>query len=215
MIMNETVEKVMDNLRKNHLNPVYVPRLADVRPLVESMLREGDTVAVGGSVTLDETGVLSMLYEKRYHLLDRYAPGLSRPEQEEIFRRSFFADVYLCSSNAVTEAGELYNVDGTANRIAAIAYGPKKVILVVGVNKIVPDLDAAVKRVKTCAAPRNTNRLGFETYCQKTGHCLRVDGSMGEGCASDKRICCSYLVTGYQRLPDRVHVILVGEPCGY
>ncbi len=213
--MNETVEKVMQNLRKNHLNPTYVPHLADVRPLVESMLHEGDTIAVGGSVTLDEADVLSLVREQRYNLLDRYAAGLTRPEQEEIFRRSFFADVYLCSSNAITEAGELYNVDGTANRVAAIAYGPKKVILVAGINKIVPDMDAAIQRVKTIAAPRNTNRLGIETYCQKNGHCMRVDGSMGEGCTGDKRICCSYLVTGYQRLADRIYVILVGEPCGY
>ncbi len=213
--MKFALETVMENLRKNHLNPVYVPHVADVRALVESMLHDGDTIAVGGSVTLDEADVLSLLRQQRYHFLDRYAAGLTRAEQEEVFRQSFFADVYLCSSNAVTEAGELYNVDGTANRIAAIAYGPKKVILVVGVNKIVSDLEAAAKRVKTCAAPRNTARLGFETYCQRTGHCVKVDGSMGEGCASDKRICCSYLVTGYQRLPDRVHVILVGEPCGY
>ncbi len=213
--MNTALEKVMENLRKNHLNPTYVPRLADVRPLVESMLREGDVVAVGGSVTLDETDVLSLLREERYHFLDRYAPGLSRELQEEIFRRSFGADVFLCSSNAVTENGELYNVDGTGNRVAAIAYGPKKVIMVVGVNKIVPDLETAIKRVKMCASPKNTTRLGFETYCQKVGHCIKVDGSMCDGCASDKRICCSYLVTGYQRAKDRIHVILVGEDCGY
>ncbi len=213
--MNTTVEIVMENLRKNNLNPTFAPRLSDVRPLVDSMLQVGDTVAVGGSVTLDEADILSLLHEERYHFLDRYAPGLTRAEQEDIFRQSFAADVYLCSSNAVTENGELYNVDGTGNRVAALAYGPKKVILVVGINKIVPDLDAAIKRVKTCASPRNTARLGFETYCQKTGHCMKVDGSIGEGCLGDKRICCSYLVTGYQRNKERIHVILVGEECGY
>ncbi len=213
--MNASVEKVMDNLRKNNLNPTYVPYIADVRPLLGRMLNDGDVVAVGGSVTLDEANILSLLREERYRFLDRYAEGLTRAQQEEIFRQSFSADVYLCSSNAVTENGELYNVDGTGNRVAAIAYGPKKVIMVVGVNKIVPDMDAAIARVKTCAAPRNTARLGFETYCKNTGHCMKVDGSMGEGCASDCRICCSYLVTGYQRAKDRIHVILVGEECGY
>ncbi len=210
-----SLENVVANLRKNHLNPQVVPSMVDVVPLIEQILNDGDTVAVGGSVTLDETGVIDLLRNGKYQFLDRYAQGLTREEQEEIFRRSFFADTYICSSNALTEQGELYNVDGTGNRVAAMAYGPKRVIVVVGVNKIVKNLDEAAKRVKTCAAPPNTRRLGFDTYCNKVGHCMKVDGTMTEGCASDMRICCSYLVTGYQRKTDRIHVILVQEPCGY
>ena len=209
------LETVIENLRKNHLNPQFVPTKADVLPLIERMLSDGDVVAVGGSVTLDETGVIAHLRSARYQFLDRYAEGLTREQKEEIFRRSFFADAYLCSSNAVTEQGELYNVDGTGNRVAAIAYGPKKVIMVVGVNKIVRDLDEAAKRVKACAAPPNTRRLGFETYCNKVGHCIKPDGGMTDGCAANMRICCSYLITGFQRQTDRIHVILVGEECGY
>ncbi len=209
------LETVIENLRKNHLNPQFVPTKAEVVPLVERILNDGDTVAVGGSVTLDETGVIELLRNGNFHFLDRYADGLSREEKEEIFRQSFFADAYLCSSNAVTEQGELYNVDGTGNRVAAIAYGPKKVIVVVGINKLVRDLNEAARRVKICAAPLNTQRLGFETYCNKAGHCMKVDGGMTDGCASAMRICCSYLITGYQRQTDRIHVILVGEECGY
>jgi L-lactate utilization protein LutB len=213
--MNSTIEKVMDNLRKNNLNPIFAPTKADVVPLLETLLPDGASVAVGGSVTLNETGALDLLRCGRYDFLDRYAIGLTAAQKEEIYRKSFFADAYLSSSNAVTEQGELYNVDGTGNRVAAIAYGPKKVIFVVGINKIVADLNEAVQRVKTCAAPPNAKRLGFETYCMKAGHCMRVDGAMTEGCSAEKRICCSYLVTGYQRIKDRVHVILVGEDCGY
>ncbi len=209
------LETVVTNLRKNHLNPQVVATKADVAPLVEQILNDGDTVAVGGSVTLDETGVIDLLRSGKYQFLDRYAEGLTREQIEEIFRQSFFADAYLCSSNAITELGELYNVDGTGNRVAAIAYGPKKVIVVAGLNKIVKDLDEAVKRVKICAAPPNTQRLGFETYCNKVGHCMKVDGGMTDGCPSDMRICCSYLITGYQRRTDRIHVILVEEECGY
>ncbi len=209
------LETVMENLRKNHLNPQYVSKKEDVLPLIERILREGDTVAVGGSVTLDEIGALDLLRSGKYQFLDRYAEGLTREQIEEIFRRSFFADAYLCSSNAITEQGELYNVDGTGNRVAAIAYGPKKVIIVAGINKIVKDIDDAARRVKTCAAPPNTRRLGFETYCNKTGHCAKVDGGMTAGCAADLRICCSYLITGFQRQTDRIYVILVGEECGY
>ncbi len=209
------LETVITNLRKNHLNPQVVTTKADVVPLIERLLNDGDTVAVGGSVTLNETGVIDLLRNGNYQFLDRYAEGLTREQTEEIFRRSFFADAYLCSSNAITEQGELYNVDGTGNRVAALAYGPKKVIVVVGVNKIVKDLDEAAKRVKVCAAPLNTQRLGLETYCNKTDHCMKVDGGMTEGCSVDKRICCSYLITGYQRQTDRIHVILVEEECGY
>lgn len=209
------LETVVTNLRKNHLNPQVVATKADVLPLVKQILNEGDTVAVGGSVTLDETGVIDLLRSGNYQFLDRYAEGLTREQIEEIFRQSFFADAYLCSSNAITELGELYNVDGTGNRVAAIAYGPKKVIVVAGVNKIVKDLDEAARRVKTCAAPPNTRRLGFETYCNKAGHCMKVNGGMTDGCTADMRICCSYLVTGYQRQVDRIHVILVEEECGY
>ena len=125
------------------------------------------------------------------------------------------ADTYFCSANAVTTQGELYNVDGNANRIAAIAYGPKRVIMVVGINKIVPDLEAAIHRVKTVAAPRNVERLGCNTYCQKAGHCMGVDGGMTDGCGAVGRICSGYLVSGWQRHKERIQVILVGESCGY
>ena len=115
----------------------------------------------------------------------------------------------------MTLAGELYNVDGNCNRITAIAYGPKKVILVVGINKIVPDLDAAIRRVKTIAAPLNTKRLGCNTYCHETGVCMGLEGSMTDGCSGPGRICCNYLISAQQRHPDRIHVILVGEPLGF
>lgn len=209
------LDTVIKNLERNHLNPRVVETKADVLPLVEQLLREGDTVAVGGSVTLNQTGVIELLRNGKYQFLDRYAEGLSRNQVEDIFRRSIFVDTYLCSANAITEQGELYNVDGTGNRVAAIAYGPKQVIIVAGINKIVKDLDEAVRRVKTCAAPPNAQRLGFETYCQKNGHCMKSDGGMTDGCASEMRICCSYLVTGFQRQTNRIYVILVKEDCGY
>lgn len=213
--MNMQVDKVMENLRKNNMAVHFVPSKADVVPLLESLLPKGASVAVGGSVTLNETGVLDLLRNGNYTFYDRYAAGLSAEQKRDVFLKSFGVDVYLSSSNAVTEQGELYNVDGTGNRIAAIAYGPEKVIIVVGVNKIVADLDEAVKRVKTCAAPPNAKRLNFETYCMHAGHCMKTDGTMTEGCAADQRICCSYLISGFQRVKDRIQVILVGEDCGY
>lgn len=213
--MNETIKTVMENLKKNRMEAYFVSTKVEVVPLVKSLLKSGETVAVGGSVSLDETGVMDLLRCGDYAFLDRYDPTLTPEERTDIFRRSAFVDSYLCSSNAVTLQGELYNVDGNSNRISAIAFGPRQVILVVGVNKIVDDIPAAARRVKTIAAPLNTKRLGCDTYCYTTGHCMAVDGEMTEGCHSPGRICCGYLISGPQRIPDRIKVILVGESCGY
>ncbi|MBQ8683327.1 MAG: lactate utilization protein [Clostridia bacterium] len=213
--MTREVEQVMQSLRKNRMAVDYVATKAEVVPLIESLIPTGATIASGGSQSLHETGVTELMHSGKYHYLDRNAPGMTDEQKAAVIAGTAIADVYLCSSNAVTLGGELYNVDGNCNRISAIAFGPKKVIMVVGVNKIVPDLKAAIHRVKTVAAPLNTKRLGCETYCKEMGHCMAVGGDMTEGCGSPQRICCNYLVSGQQRRPDRIHVILVGEPCGY
>ncbi len=188
----------------------------DVAVLVKSLLHTGDTVAVGGSATLFETGVIDLLHSGEYRFLDRYAAGLTPEQQLSVLQESLAADVYLCSSNAVTRAGELYNVDGRANRVAALAFGPRSVIVVVGCNKIVDDLSAAVHRVKTVAAPLNAKRLGCQTYCAVNGVCKAADSDRyTDGCGSPDRICSHYLICGKQRIRDRIHVILVGEPLGF
>lgn len=209
------VQTAMAALRRNNMAASYVATAAEVPAAVAALLNKGDTVAVGGSVTLDETGVMDLLRSGDYRFLDRYAEGLTRDEMTQIFRESFFADAYICSSNAVTVHGELYNVDGNSNRIAAIAFGPKSVILVVGVQKLVTDLAEAEERVKTIAAPKNAKRLSCDTYCAQAGTCAGVSGGMTLGCGTDARICCNYLVSAKQRHKDRIKVIFVGEPVGY
>lgn len=213
--MNEIIQKVMDNLRKNRMAVQYVATKEEVVPLVKALLPAGCTIATGGSRTLAETGVMELIQSGDYTYIDRMAPDLTPEQRNEMAVKGNSADVYLCSSNAVTEQGELYNVDGNCNRIAAIAFGPKQVILVVGVNKIVPDLNAAITRVKTIAAPLNTKRLNCDTYCNKTGVCMGLEGGMTDGCSSPGRICCNYLISGQQRVPDRIRVILVGEALGF
>lgn len=208
-------ETVIKALERNNMQGFYVPDRAAVPDKVAELLHDGDTVAVGGSMTLEETGVMELLRSGRYRFLDRYAPGLTREQVEQVFRESFFADAYLCSSNAVTLKGELYNVDGNANRVAALCYGPKSVILVVGCNKIVRDIDEAASLVKRHAAPANAVRLSCDTYCAKTGACMGLDGDMTDGCRTDARICCTYVVHARQRVKNRIKVILVGEELGY
>ena len=210
------LELVGAALRKNRMAVHCVQTKEEVAPLVEKLLKKGDTVAVGGSVTLSETGVLDLLQNGEYRFLDRYAPGLTVEQENEVLRQSLLADTYLCSSNAVTRNGELYNVDGRANRVAAFAFGPKSVIVVVGCNKIVDDLKEAVHRVKTIAAPLNAKRLKCETYCAVNGVCKAADSeNMTDGCASPARICADFLISGMQRVPDRIQVILVGESLGF
>lgn len=213
--MLKRVERTCENLNKNGIDSFYVEKKEQVPELLRELIAPDATVSLGGSVTLDECKVPEFLKNGDFNYLDRYAPGLNREQIEEIFHKAFFADVYISSSNAVTEKGELYNVDGNSNRVAAILYGPKQVILVCGINKIVPDIQAAVQRVKSVAAPANAMRLNCDTHCAKTGKCAGINGDMPSGCGSDGRICCNYTVSAKQRRPGRIKVIFVGEELGY
>ena len=208
--------RAVENLKKNNMEACYVPSVSEVPAQVERWLNEGDTVAVGGSTTLAETGVLSLLRGGKYRFLDRYAPGLTPEQVRRIFIDSFDADAYLCSANAVTLGGELFNVDGNSNRVAALCYGPRSVIVIAGVNKLVPDIDGAVRRVKTMAAPANSKRLGCQTPCAATGTCIGLfGGKMTDGCQGDSRICWNYLISARQREKGRIKVLLVGKELGY
>ena len=211
--MTETIRKTMDNLEKNGIKAFFVETKEEVVPLVKTLVPQGSSVSNGGSVSLAETGVLE---SGIYDFIDRR--GLEGEELRNSYIRAFGCDAYFCSSNAVTENGELYNVDGNSNRVACIVFGPRQVIMVVGVNKIVPDLDAAIKRVKECAAPPNTVRLNLKTPCAATGECisLKDDSSlMCDGCKSPQRICCNYVVTAQQRHKGRIKVIIVNRELGY
>lgn len=205
--MDTIVAQTMQALKRNHMGAHYVQTAADVVPLLETLLNEGDVVAMGGSVTLDQCNVLAHLRGGRYQLLDRYAPDLTREQVETLFRKAFFADAYLTSSNAITQDGALVNADGNANRVAAMAYGPTKVIVVAGVNKIVPDEAAALRRIESVAAPMNAKRLHCQTPCATTGTCAH--------CSGPGRICCTYVTHRQQRKDGRIQVILVNETLGY
>jgi L-lactate utilization protein LutB len=205
--LKQHIDKTIKNLQKNNMDAYYAPTKEDVLKQVEVLINDGNTVSCGGSMTLFETGVIDFLRGGRFNFLDRYKEGLSREEVEQIFRDCFSADAYFVSTNAVTEEGELYNVDGNGNRVAAMIYGPKSVIVIAGYNKIVTDRDAAVERVRSIAAPANAARLSCPSPCVKSGQCM--------DCAGDGHICCSYVFLGRQRAKGRIKVILVGEELGY
>lgn len=219
-IINLKINKTIEALEKNNMNGYYAQNREEALKLVENMISPNDTVTHGGSVTLAECGIPNLLKNGGYNYLDRSAPGLTTDDINKIYRDTFFADVYLTSSNVVTLNGELYNVDGNSNRVSAMLFGPKKVIVVVGYNKLVGSIDEAVQRVKCIAAPANCVRLNKNTYCSKKGECVSVkdsDSYICSGCSGEDRICRNYVVMGTQSpaVKGRVNVIIVGEELGY
>lgn len=214
----EMIKRTMEAVRKNNMCAYFAETKDEVNHIIESIINEGDSVAVGGSMSLFECGVIEFLRSGKYDFLDRYKEGLTAEEIRDIYVRSFGCDVYFSSVNAITENGELYNVDGTGNRVAAMIYGPKSVILVVGKNKIVKDIDEAVIRVKKVASPKNSARLNCNTYCQNKGMCISLenpDSTISDGCGGDNRICCDYVIMAKQRIKDRIKIIFVNEDVGY
>lgn len=215
-IIEKRINKTGENLRKNNMDFYYAPTKEDVKEIVKSLLNKGDVITNGGTMTMAECGLYELVESPEYQYLDRskYSPD----EIPELYRKAFFADVYISSSNAITEDGVLYNVDGNSNRIAAIAYGPKSVIIIAGYNKIVKNLEQAEIRVKTESAPPNCVRLDCKTYCAETGECVSLsksDRQITDGCSGDGRICCNYLISAHQRHKGRIKVIIVGEELGY
>lgn len=215
-IIEKRISNVGEKLRKNNMEFYYAETKEDVCPIVESLLKEGDVITNGGTMTMKECGLSELLSSPKYTYLDR--SRMTPEEVAELYIRAFSADVYISSSNAITEDGVLYNVDGNSNRIAAIAFGPKSVIIIAGYNKIVKDLKEAEIRVKREAAPPNCVRLDCATYCKEKGECVslnKVGSQIYDGCDSDSRICCNYLISAHQRHKGRIKVIIVGEELGY
>ena len=215
--MEKYIETTMENLERNNIKPFYVEKREEVVPLIKTLVKKGKSISCGGSVTLHECEVdTKILKSGDYDFIDR--SGLQGEELREAYGKAFMCDTFFTSSNAVTERGELYNVDGNSNRVACIVYGPRQVIMVVGKNKIVPNTNAAVERVKKSAAPPNTMRLSCDTPCAKLGECVSLSNENAficDGCHGESRICCNYVISAQQRHKDRIKVIIVNENLGY
>lgn len=215
--MEKYIETTMENLERNNIKPFYVEKREEVVPLIKTLLKKGESISCGGSVTLHECEVdTKILKSGDYDFIDR--SGLQGEELREAYGKAFMCDTFFTSSNAVTERGELYNVDGNSNRVACIVYGPRQVIMVVGKNKIVPNINDAVERVKKSAAPPNTVRLSCDTPCAKLGECVSLSNENAficDGCHGESRICCNYVISAQQRHKDRIKVIIVNENLGY
>lgn len=212
-------ESIAKALEKNNIECKIAKDKAEALEIVKGMLFKGAVISNGGTVTLTETGVLDLIKNGDYTYLDRSKDGITREEQFDIYRQTANADFFFCSSNALTQNGELINVDGLSNRISSILFGPKKVVMIVGKNKIVKDVNEGFLRIKRIAAPLNCERLNLDTPCRKLGHCVSLEKSSNpsitDGCSIDRRICGNYLVSAKQMIKDRICVILVDENLGY
>lgn len=199
-------EIIINALKKGNMTGYYAENHDEARSIAETLIADGSVITWGGSVTLDQIGIKEELAKRPVTLLDR-STAANPEEQKELYRKSFSADVYLTSTNAITMDGKLVNIDGNGNRVAAMIFGPDKVIVFAGMNKVETDEASAVTRVRNQAAPPNTNRLDLNTPCSVTGFC--------SDCHSKDCICCHTVITRYCRTRGRIHVILIGEHLGF
>ena len=195
-------QTVIKGLQSRNMTGYYAEdREAGLKQALK-LIEENSTISMGGCMSAHEIGLVQALQEGNYQYLDR-----SKMEPREGLLADYDSDVFLSSANAMTSDGILVNIDGNSNRVSCIAQGPKKVIFIVGMNKVCDDLDSAMKRARNVAAPINAQRFEVKTPCKETGKCF--------DCKSPDTICCQFLITRYSRHTGRIHVILVNDNLGF
>ena len=202
----QQAERLIPKFEKRNMQAFYCETAEEAKELVLSMIPEGSAVTNGGSMTLEEAGILAELQSDRYDYIPR-SYSKDPKEVQAQYARQVQADWYLLSTNAFTAEGELVNIDGSANRLAMLLHGPRNVIVVAGMNKLVMTREEALDRVHNIASPPNCVRLGRKTPCAATGFC---GDCHGEGC-----ICCQEVITRHSMIPGRIRVVLVGEVLGF
>ncbi len=195
--------KIIEGLKSRNMSGYYAKTKEEALELALKLIPKGSSVTMGGAMSAHEIGLVDALQTPDYNFIDRD----KAEDKRAAMLAAYDADVFLSSANAMTDDGILINIDGNANRVSAIAQGPKKVIFIVGMNKVCPDVDSAMKRARNVAAPINAQRFGLATPCAKTGKCM--------DCKSPDTICCQFLMTRYSRHEGRIHVILVDENLGF
>lgn len=200
-------ETIIKNLKLRRMEGYYCETAKDALNLVMGMLPSESSVSFGGSMTLAETGILDKLRSRTDITLYDRSTCTTPEEIQAVYRQAFSCNSYLMSTNAITVNGELINIDGNANRVAALCYGPDQVIVVAGVNKIVSDVESGYKRVKDIASPQNGIRLERNTPCSINGKC---GDCWGDGC-----MCSQTVITRRSSIVNRIKVVLVGETLGY
>lgn len=208
--MNENMRKrneilaqtVIKGLNSRNMTGYYAADKEEAVKLALEVIGEGSSVAMGGCQSAQEIGLINALQAGNYNYIDR-----SNMTPREGLLAAYDADVFLSSANAMTNDGIMVNIDGNSNRVSCIAQGPKKVLFIVGMNKVCSDLDEAMKRARNVAAPANAQRFDVKTPCKVTGKC--------SDCKSPDTLCCQFLITRYSRHEGRIHVIMVNDTLGY
>ncbi|HBM47743.1 MAG TPA: lactate utilization protein [Lachnoclostridium sp.] len=208
--MNENLVKrneclartVIKGLESRNMSGYYAADKEEALKQALQLIPEGSSIAMGGCMSAHEIGLIKALEEGNYNYMDR-----DKMERRAALMAAYDADVFLSSANAITDDGIMVNIDGNSNRVSCIAQGPRKVIFIVGINKVCSDLDAAMKRARNVAAPANAQRFEVKTPCKEKGKCF--------DCKSPDTICCQFLITRYSRHTGRIHVILVNDNLGF
>lgn len=195
-------QTVIKGLESRNMSGYYAADKGEALKRALELIAPGSSVTMGGCASAQEIGLVDALKSGDYNFIDR-----ATMDPRESLLAAYDADVFLSSANAMTDDGILVNIDGHSNRVSCIAQGPKKVIFIVGMNKVCADFDAALKRARNVAAPTNAQRFDVNTPCKKTGKCF--------DCKSPDTICCQFLITRYSRHAGRIHVVLVGESLGF
>ena len=209
--MNENIAKrnellaqqVIKGLESRNMSGYYAASREEALRQALALIPEGGTVTMGGGMSVHEIGLVDALKAGNYNFIDRD----QCQDKRAAMLAAYDADVFLSSANAITQDGVMVNIDGNSNRVSAIAQGPKRVVFIVGMNKVCDDLDGAMKRARNVAAPINAQRFGLSTPCSKTCKCM--------DCKSPDTICCQFLITRFSRHPGRIHVILVNDDLGF
>ncbi|MBR1701473.1 MAG: lactate utilization protein [Lachnospiraceae bacterium] len=196
-------QKVIKGLQSRNMSGYYAADKEAALKQALELIPKGSTITMGGGMSVHEIGLVKALKNADYNFIDRDEATDKRAAMLD----AYDADFFLASTNAITEDGVLVNIDGNSNRVSAIAQGPKKVIFIVGMNKVCDDVDGAMKRARNVAAPINAQRFGLSTPCAKTGSCFN--------CKSPDTICCQFLITRFSRHEGRIHVILVNDDLGF
>ena len=208
--MDEMVKKrnerlaqtVIKGLQSRNMSGYYAADKEEALKKALELIPEGSSIAMGGCRSAHEIGLIKALEAGNYNYIDR-----DKMDARAGLLAAYDADIFLSSANAITSDGVMVNIDGNSNRVSCIAQGPRKVVFIVGLNKVCADIDDAMKRARNIAAPCNAQRFNIKTPCKETGKCF--------DCKSPDTICCQFLITRYSKHTDRIHVILVNEDLGF
>ena len=200
-------EQLIRSCALRNITLEVIPTAEQAKARVMDLIADGQTVSTGGSTTLHQWGIVEALRQRNITFFDRFVPGLAGEALLAVFRQALTADVYVSGINAITVDGDLMVIDKVGNRAAALMFGPRKVIIVAGKNKLVPDIIAGRERIKTVACPQNARRLGLSTPCAITGNCAE--------CRTPQRMCYDEIMIRGQSDPSRMTVLLVEEDGGF